>query len=340
MYYIIYQTAFIGDIILSSSMINTIKQADPKSNIIFVTTPIGKSVLHNDMSIDKIIVYDKKKLDKGLSGLLTKAKEIRKITHGERSIFISPHRFLRAALMALLSGSGIRAGFKGSVFSFLYNRRVRYQFGIHEVTRNFRLLRAVFDHSFNLEPERPKLFFSQYDLEKVKKKIFNIFHPDDKIVSIAPGSVWPTKRWPAEYFTNVIHALDKAGIKVLLIGGDGDRKLCESLERGNTLNLAGELSLPESAAAIGMSRALVSNDSAPLHIASAVNTPTVAIFGATTSHLGFGPLADGSVVLENNELECRPCGRHGSERCAKKHFACMNSITSGSVIDALMKIIK
>jgi heptosyltransferase-2 len=340
MYYTIYQTAFIGDIILSASMINTIKQADSKNKIIFVTTPAGETILRNDKRLERIVVYDKRVQDKGLTGLLKKAKEIKNIINGESSVFISPHRFIRASLMGSLSGSEIRMGFKGSAFAFLYNRKVPYRFGIHEIERNFELLCAAFGAAFTeLKPERPELFFSEDDSARVKSKIYKMFNLQDKIISIAPGSVWPTKRWPAEYFMELIHSLDALKIKVILIGGKDDRGLCDSLEYGNTLNLAGELSLPESAAAIGMSRVLISNDSAPLHLASAVNTPTVAIFGATTPHLGFGPLADRSVVIENNELKCRPCGRHGSKRCVKEHFACMKSIAAGRVRDAVVKII-
>jgi heptosyltransferase II len=340
MYYIIYQTAFIGDIVLSTSMINTIKQADPKSKIIFVTTPVGESVLRNDKRIERVIFYDKRARDNGMTGLLKKVKEIRDCIDREASIFISPHRFMRASLIGYLSGSKVRAGFKGSFFSLLFNRRIPYRFGIHEIQRNFDLLCAAFGQVFpDLKPERPEIFFSKKDYMRVKNAIYKIFSPKDKIVSIAPGSVWPTKKWPAEYFMELIHALDALKIKVILIGGKEDRELCDSLGYRNTLNLAGELSLPASAAAISLSRVLVSNDSAPLHLASAVNTPAVAIFGATTPHFGFGPLADGSAVLESDGLACRPCGRHGAKRCAKKHFACMKSITAGRVKEAVMKII-
>jgi heptosyltransferase II len=339
--YIIYQTAFIGDIILSTSIISTIKKSDPESRIIFVTTPVGESILCNDKRIERIIIYDKRTRDRGPAGLLKKVKEIRGIIDGKSSVFISLHRFIKASIIGYLSGAKIRAGFKGSVLSFLYNRRADYRFGIHEIERNFELLSAALgDATAGLKAERPELFFQKKDYAKVKNKIKKAFHSNAKIVSIAPGSVWATKRWPAGYFMELIHALDLRNIKVILIGGKEDIELCRSLGYGNTLNLAGELSLLESAAAISLSAALVTNDSAPLHLASAVNTPSVAIFGATILQFGFGPLADGSLVLGNNELKCRPCGRHGAKRCAKEHFACMKSIAPGMVTDAIIKILE
>jgi heptosyltransferase II len=340
MYYIIYQTAFIGDIVLSASLLGTIKISDPGSRIIFITTPAGESILRNDKRIERIIVYDKRARDSGLTGLLRKAREIRKIIDPDNSVYISLHRFIKASIIGILCGAEIRAGFKGSVFSFLYNRRIKYRFGIHEIQRNLELFNAATDNVYKImKAENPMLFFSKQEYAGVKNKIKNAFNPGDKIVSVAPGSVWATKRWPAEYFRELINVLERRKVKVLLIGGKDDIELCSSLECGNTLNMAGELSLSESAIAIGMSRALVTNDSAPLHLASAVNTPAVSIFGATTLQFGFGPLSDGSVVLENNGLGCRPCGRHGAGRCAKKHFECMKSIAPGMVIEAVIKIL-
>ncbi len=340
MYYIIFQTAFLGDIILSASMIKTIKQLDPQGKIIFITTPAGKTILHNDKRIHKIIVYDKQARDKGIIALMRKVKEVKKITAGDESVFISPHRFLRASLFGYLSGAKIRAGFKVSSLSFLYNRRVSYRFGIHEVYRNFGLLRAVFgDRLMNNTADRPELFPHEDDYERVKNIIYNFFLPVNKILAIAPGSVWSTKRWPYENFKELIQMLRRNDFLILLIGGKEDMRLCEALTSDDILNLSGELTMLESAAAISLCKALVTNDSAPLHIASAMNIPTVAIFGATTPYLGFSPLAERSVILENTGLECRPCGRHGGSKCSKKHFACMKSITPEIVLNAVMKIV-
>ncbi|MFH0977301.1 MAG: glycosyltransferase family 9 protein [Spirochaetota bacterium] len=321
-------------------MINSIKKADPKSKIIFITTPAGETMLRNDNSIDHIIVYDKKGIDRSIAGIYKTGKKIKEILHGEKSVYISLHRFIRASLLGRIIGSEIRAGFKNSVLSFLYTERVDYELGIHETERNFKLLFSVLGEKLKgRSPLPPVLIPSDTDIKKVKK-IINGFCRSKKIISIAPGSVWETKRWPAEYFRELIAGLGNNNVKIVLIGGREDRDLCRSLETHNTLNLAGELSLLESAAAVGMSGLLVTNDSAPLHIASAMNVPTVAIFGATVQDFGFGPLAKRSVVLENNALGCRPCGRHGSRECAKKHFNCMKSIAPGRVLDAVMKIIK
>lgn len=338
MYYIIYQTAFIGDIILSSSMIALLKKADPECRIIFITTPAGETILCNDKRIEKLIVYDKRNADKGFAGFMNKVKEVKQITGKDASVFISPHRFLRASVFGYLLGSKVRAGFKGSSLSFLYNRKAKYRFGVHEIERNMDLLNAAFNNllSGNV-PERPELFPSDKDYSLVQGRINKFSQSPRNMIAIAPGSVWKTKRWPLEYYKELINSLIAKRKKIILIGGKEDRDICDDLAapHAGALNLAGELSVLQSAAAIGICAALVTNDSAPLHLASAMNTPTVAIFGATTPDLGFGPLADKSVVLEQKELPCRPCGRHGSNSCPKKHFNCMNSISPAMALDAL-----
>ena len=339
MYYVIYQTAFIGDIILATSMVKTIRDIDTYAGIFFVTTPVGKEILLNNDNIEEVIVYDKRSRDKGITGIINIANEIKRRTTGSETIFISPHRFTRASVVGVLSGSKKRIGFSNSSLSFLYNRDVPYRFGIHEVERNFELLRAVFDDIGNRNPGRPELFPTDEDYSKVREMVYSQTGADRRIVSIAPGSVWPTKRWPFERFHQLILLLRNKGIYVILLGGKEDQQMCESLSGDCALNLAGRLSILESAAAISLSKAVVTNDSAPLHIASAMNIPTIAIFGATTPSLGFGPLADNSIILENSEIECRPCGRHGSMKCRMKNFDCMNKIYPEMVFNEIVKVV-
>jgi heptosyltransferase-2 len=341
MFYIIYQTAFIGDIILSTSMVRTIKRTDPDGNVIFITTPHGKSVLQHNKLIDEIVVYDKKSADSGVSGVIKAAGNIKNITGTGDSIYISPHRFIRASIIGLLTGSKLRIGFENSALAFLYNRTVPYESGIHELERNLKLLMKAFPGRLDDEkPGMPELYPSEDNFNKVRQLINNRFHSNESVIAIAPGSVWKTKKWPEEYFKKLIQLLNNKGIKIILIGGTDDMELCSRLSSENALNLAGGLSLLESAAAVSLSKAAVSNDSAPLHMASAMNVPTIALFGSTTPDFGFGPLADKSVILEKNDIECRPCGRHGRKKCAKKHFNCMNKIYPETVYKEVIKIVR
>ncbi len=339
MYYVIYQTAFIGDIILATSMVRTIKNVEPDANIIFITTPAGKNLLLNNRLINNIIVYDKRYADSGIQGLLRTVRSVKDIIGKEDSVFISPHRFLRASISGVLIGSKQSAGFFGSALSFLYNSKVPYDFGIHEIERNRRLLSAALAPAIiDDKPPMPELYPSEDDYDKVKKIIFEGLGRVKKIVAVAPGAVWNTKRWPEGYYQKLAVLLNDRGIRTIMIGGGDDADLCVRISSAGSVNLAGRLSLLESAAAVSLADALVTNDSAPLHMASAMRVPAVAIFGSTTPYFGFGPLSDRSVVLENSELECRPCGRHGLMKCPHGHFDCMKKIYPEAVFEEVIKI--
>ena len=340
MLYIIYQTAFIGDIVLLTSMLRSIKAIDSRGEIIVVTTPPGSEILAHNSDITELLVYDKRNGDRGYKGFRGIVSRIREIIGSRDSVFFSPHRFMRASLIGFLIGSRIRIGFERSILSFLYTHRVPYRLGMHEIERNHELVIAYFGEEMSrAKPERPRLFPSEDTYRRVRGLLFSSFREADRIIAVAPGSIWPTKRWPLEYYGELLRLLESRGIGVILIGGEEDRGICSRLESETALNLAGELTLLESAAAIGTVGAIVTNDSAPLHIASAMNVPTVAIFGATTSSLGFGPLAEGSVVVENDDIHCRPCGRHGGKSCRYEHLDCMMGIKPEVVFSRVMEIL-
>jgi heptosyltransferase-2 len=157
----------------------------------------------------------------------------------------------------------------------------------------------------------------------------------EKFVGIAPGTVWNTKRWPAEHFSRLTQLFGDAGVHVVAVGGEADRTLCEGLRTqvrtGGYATAAGELSLLESAELIRRSSLLVANDSAPMHIALAMGTPVIAIYGATVPGFGFAPYGPSDVVVETMGLTCRPCTKHGGDRCPIETFVCMKEIAAERV---------
>jgi heptosyltransferase-2 len=154
---------------------------------------------------------------------------------------------------------------------------------------------------------------------------------NDELVAFAPGSVWATKRWP--YFAELARQQAQHA-RVVVIGSDADRELAEEIvgaTRGLAIDATGRLSLLASAELIRRSMLIVTNDSAPLHLASAMDTPTIAVFGPTVPEYGFGPLAGHSAVAGHAALACRPCDRHGPNRCPLGHWRCMREITPDAV---------
>jgi heptosyltransferase-2 len=149
---------------------------------------------------------------------------------------------------------------------------------------------------------------------------------DEAYICIAPASIWFTKQWPAPKWIELINALEDRYL-VCLIGSKQDRELCASIKNlAKTQRikiLAGDLSLLESAALMKSARMNFVNDSAPLHLASAMNAPVTAIFCSTVPAFGFGPLSDKNFIAETAlELDCRPCGIHGYHECPLGHFKC------------------
>ena len=153
-----------------------------------------------------------------------------------------------------------------------------------------------------------------------------------------PGSQWATKAWPEGQFAKL---LDRLQGPVLLMGAPSEHDLCARLAEGrdNVVNCAGTLSLLGLAAAVGMARGVVANDSAPLHVASAMDTPTVALFASTVPRFGFGPRASRHRVVEPTpELACRPCGMHGRKRCPEGHFRCGWELAVEEVHQAIQEV--
>ena len=153
--------------------------------------------------------------------------------------------------------------------------------------------------------------------------------PEKKIVGIAPGSVWPTKRYPVEYFVKVAEDLYNKGYAIALFGGKDDKDSLDefaNLFKYPNFDFAYKTSLKELPAILSAVDLLLSNDSGAMHIAIAGGTPAVAVFGPTVKSLGFFPYDDKSIVVENNDINCRPCGKHGGHTCPKGHFKCMKDI--------------
>ena len=315
---LIIHTAFIGDIVLSTALVSKEKEKYPDSDIYYLTTPLGKEILKNNPKIKEIIVYDKRGKDKGFVAFISFVRKIRKL---RIDVCLTPHRYLRSSILSLLSGASIRVGYDIASLSFVYNKKIKYDKTKHEVEK---LLSFVDD-----SPKRFEL--EMYPSEKDKIKIDTIlknFFQNKKIILIAPGSKWFTKRWPEEYFKILIQNLVKRNDLLIVITGGKEEKEIELNLDSKVLDLRGEISLLELAELTKRAILVVSNDSAPIHITSAFpNTRIVGIFGPTVKEFGFFPWSENSKVFEINGLYCRPCAIHGGNSCPEKHFRCMREIT-------------
>jgi len=326
---LIIHTAFIGDIVLSTPLIKKIKAKYKNSRITYVTTPVGKSILKNNPNLDEIIAYDKRNEHRGIKGVMALGK---KLKYKNFDLVITPHRYIRSQILSWMSGAKERIGYDNATGRTLNTKNIHYNKSLHEVDK---LLSFIDLDSF--QDKKIELFPSSYDESKISSIWKEHKLNGEKVIALATGSKWFTKRWPLENFNILLGKLLDSGYKVVLVGGK-DELLFNIERREETLDLIGKTTLLELAEVLKRIDLVVTNDSSPIHIASAwESTHIVAIFGATVKELGFFPWSKNSEVLEEKELECRPCGLHGGKKCPKGHFKCMLNITPEQVYERIEK---
>jgi heptosyltransferase-2 len=329
---LVLQTAFAGDVILAAPLARGIRESIPEAEVHFLVIPQAAIILKNNPYVKKVWVYDKRHKDRGFRSFFSLMKRLR---NAGFDTAIVPHRSFRSAVLVWGAKIPRRVGFHKSTGSFLFTDVIPYSTGLHEVDRNFRLIHAL-EPDCRVSP--PELFPGMEEKAQIDDFLKNAgIGQNQKIIAVAPGSIWPTKRWPAEGFSKVIQNLWKEKVLSVLIGGEKDLELGDHIlqmtGRG-AVNAMGKLSILASAELIGRCCAILTNDSAPLHLGTAMGTPVAAIFGPTVPSFGFGPYGDGHIVIEK-ELDCRPCGIHGGRRCKKRHFDCMRAISWQEVHKAL-----
>ncbi len=325
------QTAFPGDVILCTPVFEGLKSQYPDWETAAVVRPESVSLIEGNPFIDRIIPFDKYGADRGVRGILRMAGKLKGF---DRAVIIQRH--LRSALIAYLAGIPERIGFSNSSAARLYTSRMDYAKGKHEVRRCLDLI-GIDDRERRF---KPRIFIDDLT-ENRAMGIIEESGIGSEFAVAAPGSVWPTKRYP--YYPGLIHLIEKEfNLPVVLLGGSGDIELSRSIAEScktKPLDLTGRTTLLESAAIISRARIVLANDSAPSHIASAMGVPVAAIFGPTIPEFGFAPYSDNSVTVDIGELECRPCSTHGSVRCPRKHFRCMLELEPGEIIGRIRSLI-
>lgn len=334
---LVVQTAFAGDVVLVTPLIRATKLAFPESGIDVLLTPETAVLFKNNPYVRSVLVYDKRGHDRGIAPFV---RWVERLRTNRYDLALVPHRSMRSALLVYLARIRRRIGFSRSSGFFLYTDAVPYPKTIHEVDRNLLLLRRT---GWKKSVPAPVLFPGAGEKKAVDLFLSeNGIAPGEPFAVLAPGSLWPTKRWPAERYRETADILYRRhGLRSVLVGGKEDARLGEALAAGSgkhLLNAIGRFSLLESAELIRRSQLLLANDSAPLHLAVAVGTRAAGIFGPTVPDFGFAPYGSGHAVIQK-ELECRPCSIHGGYTCPKGHFRCMVDISAETVANVLERFL-
>ena len=343
---LVVQTSFLGDVVLTTPLIAELATREP---VDVLTTPEGSRILRNNPDIRNTIVFDRKDADRGVVGFI---KTIDRIRHAgffalSPDVEPAPDPFydtaylcqgsMRSALLVKATGIANRIGFNTSEGSRFYTGRVEYRPDLHHAERLWLLSKGTGESPPSREQVAPRLFPSPEDHRAVHTLLGEgLTDPARPLFALAPGSAWGTKRWP--FYHELAVKIASTG-NVVVIGGNADvatgDTIVAQLPNGCAVNAAGRLSILASAALIGHATALISNDSAPQHLASAMNTPTVVVFGPTVPAFGFGPMAEKSAVAGIDGLKCRPCDRHGPQKCPLGHWRCMREVSSSDVFALL-----
>ena len=324
---LIIQTAFLGDVILATPVVEQLHQDYPDSTIDILIRKGNEGLFIKHPFLHEIIIWNKK--NKKIFNLL---KIIKKIRSNKYDAIYNLQRFFSSGLITTFSGAQLTVGFDKNPLSFLFKKKIKHIISsgnqpIHEVDRNLSLV------SDNNNKATIRLYPSEIDYLNTKhlKKI--------KYICIAPASVWFTKQYPALKWIEFIDQISN-DFNVYLLGSSDDCKICLEIIKNSTnknvKDLSGELSLLETTALMHDAQMNFCNDSAPLHLASSVNAPVTAVFCSTIPAFGFGPLSDNSKIIEiNKPLDCRPCGLHGKKECPEKHFKCAMDIQTERLLKQL-----
>jgi lipopolysaccharide heptosyltransferase II len=318
----------IGDILLATPLLRAIRESHPGSRVTVLTKREYVALLSHNPHVHRVLG-----LAPGAS-LFNLAAELRgdRYTH-----LLDLHDSLRSRALRLLVPGPWRSYPKHRLARALLIRAKRNRYRDRRPVAE-RYFSAA--HDLGVEPDGrpPELFLGREAGEQVSAWLGSVgLETDTRIVAMAPGAAHATKRWPLEHWRSLIDRNVEHGFAVVIVGGPADVALGTALagsSKGRVFSAAGTFGLQATAALLQRSRALVSGDTGVMHMATAVGTPVLGIFGPTVEAFGFFPYAASATILEL-PLACRPCTAQGGARCPLGHHRCMVDIDPGTVYQAL-----
>lgn len=329
----------LGDIILLTPLFREVHRLFPNAEIDFLTSTTFAGICANNPHINQVIAIDRKGGSEPLKQFM--------VNHPPDTydLVIDAHRSLRSRLL-LLKWLGILNRFQQKTVSInkrSFKRNLLLSTGINlmkgAVSQRKAYLNLIRHLDKKDDPDtRTELFPSSTDIKRAQKIIQENRLEGQKIVALGPGASFPGKCWSKESFLALCTSLQKEGYPVVLLGGKGEEEpvWIENNSDKKLLNLAGELSYLETAAILDHCALVISNDSAVVHFAEAMQVPAIAIFGPTTREFGYGPFLPKSRIMEV-DLKCRPCSRNGKGKCSNTiQRQCLVDISVQSVLEAAL----
>lgn len=322
----------LGDLVLLTSLVEALHTGLPGIKLHLVTKERYRALFEHDRRIDRISALAE---HGGLASLRRLWSSLRGSRYG---VIADAHGVIRSVLLSRSLAAGRRVRIAKDQLgkaAVLAGRR-----GGPVVTMRERYLGIARSLGADLPDAMPRLEPGGRAREQARKLFREKGLDGRSVVAIAPGARWPSKRWPAARYAELARILGGEGHGIVLIGGEGDRDACSSVAEGSpgAIDLCGRLGVPGTAAVLERAALVVTNDSAPLHIAEAAGTPVVALYGPTVREFGYFPLLGRSVPLEA-DVACRPCSRNGARPCRRPRLECLEAIPLERVADAARAVL-
>lgn len=334
---LVIQTAFIGDAVLTLPMLEKLKDMNPGCAVDVVSIPATAEIFESSPHADDVFVLDKRSAHKSIPATLKFAESLRARNYGK---VYSPHRSFRSSLIVKKINPPESYGFSNSSYKRAYKTVIEYNPAAHEVRRNLDLI--GWKYSDSGWQVLPHLKVPENAVKKMDNFFVN-YGPDEKIIAVAPGSVWQTKRYPEKYFSEIIGRLLEWNYTLVLIGGQSDSEICGRLatefDGRKVYSAAGEFSLVESVEFLKRTELLICNDSAPTHLGMCADIPVVTIYCSTVTGFGFAPYNSKSTVISYDDLYCKPCGIHGYNKCPVGTFECGNNLKPEIILSKIEEIL-
>jgi len=333
----------LGDVILASPLFRRLRSACPNARIdVLVKSDYSDAVLFNPHLSSVITLKTSER---------TELREIKKnIRKTGYDLIIDIHNSLRSRY--------IRWG-SGAVHTVVVNKRAVRRFLLVTFGWNFygdivpvaeRYCEGVRKYGVSDDGGGLEIFLPE-ETRSTVASVMEKYRTEryDTVFGIGPAARHSTKRWPVERFVELsVNLAKKRRCRIFLFGGREDNDFCGDMAQmvnsyagySAAENFAGRLNFLETAAALDYCHAVITNDSALMHMAAARGKWVVGIFGSTVKEFGFFPYRAKSVIVERNDVRCRPCSHIGLEKCPKKHFRCMKEITAADVMNAVDEVLK
>lgn len=334
---LVVRTDRLGDVVLSTPVIKNLRDNFPRSFIAMIVRPYTKDIIEGNPYLNEVILYDKDNREKGWLSTLRFSRDLAR-KRFDLAVVLNPSN--RSNFIPFLAGIPRRVGYDRKM-GFLLTDRIKdtkHEGKKHEIEYNLDLIKVL-----AINPRDKSIFMPlTSDSENWVKEVFsreNIL-VSDKLVAINPGASDNSKIWISERYAQVADKLSERGIKVIIIGGQGDKKICQKVIENMHypyINMVANNNISQAASLLKRCSLFISPDTGLVHIASAVGAPVVCIFGRKQPGLSprrWGPLGKNDIVL-HKDVGCKVCLAHD----CKIGFACLKAITAKEVLEAAERIL-